>query len=96
MLPLFPHEDTERAREIIERIKPLAEEFWSEHDPAEFKSNPFAVMLVALMSPRTKTQDSRAAMRSLFKFAQTPDEMANLPYEHGTTDFAHARDSISR
>lgn len=81
MLPLFPHEDRERAREIIERIKPLADEFWAEHDPIEFKSNPFSVMIVALLSPRTKTQDSRAAMRSLFELAQSPKKMAELPYE---------------
>ncbi len=70
MLPLFPHEDRERAGEIIERIKPLANEFWAEHDPVEFKTNPFSVMIVALLSPRTKTQDSRSAMRSLFELAQ--------------------------
>jgi endonuclease-3 len=81
MLPLFPHEDAERARDIIQRIKPLADEFWVEHDPVEFQSSAFSVMLVALLSPRTKTQDSRAAMRSLFELAQSPETMANLPYE---------------
>ncbi|MEM9952942.1 MAG: endonuclease III [Chloroflexota bacterium] len=81
MLPLFPHEDAERARDIIERIKPLADTFWSEHDPVEFKTNPFAVMIVAMLSPRTKTQDSRAAMRSLFAIADTPEAIAELPYE---------------
>lgn len=81
MLPLFPHEDSERAREIIKQIKPLAEVFWAEHDPIEFKSDPFSVMIVALLSPRTKTQDSRAAMRSLFQLARSPDKIAELAYE---------------
>jgi len=81
MLPLFPHEDAERAAEIINRIKPLAETFWLEHDPVEFKSNPYAVMIVALLSPRTKTQDSRAAMRALFEIADSPETVAKLSYE---------------
>ena len=81
MLPLFPHEDAERAREIIECIKALADEFWAEHDPIEFKSNPFSVMIVALLSPRTKTQSSRSAMRSLFELAQTPTDLAKIDYE---------------
>lgn len=88
MLPLFPHEDADRARQIIETIKPLAEAYWAEHDPQEFKRNPFSVMLVAMLSPRTKTQQSRAAMRALFEFAQTPDEIAQLPYEQVETILA--------
>jgi len=81
MLPLFPHEDTDRAHEIFERLKPLADAFWAEHDPIEFKSNPFSVMLVAMLSPRTKTQESRAAMRAIFDIADTPERVATLTYE---------------
>lgn len=73
MLPLFPHEDTERARDIIERIKPLAEAYWNEHDPASFGDDPFTVLLVALLSPRTKTEASRAAMQQILASAATPD-----------------------
>ncbi len=81
MLPLFPHDETDRAHTILERIKPLAEAFWAEHDPIEFKSDPFSVMIVAMLSPRTKTQSSRAAMRALFELAPTPSELAELDYE---------------
>ncbi|MGJ3241304.1 MAG: endonuclease III domain-containing protein [Anaerolineae bacterium] len=81
MLPLFPHQDTHRARAIIETIRPLAQVFWSQHDPLEFKRNPFAVMVVAMFSPRTKTEASRAAMRALFARASTPAQILEIPYD---------------
>lgn len=79
MLPLFPHEDRERAVTILERIQPLADAFWQTHDPAAFKTDPYSVMVVAMLSPRTKTEQSRAAMRALWDIATTPEAMAHVP-----------------
>src|SRR5688572_14448556 len=81
MLPLFPHEDAERAQEILERIKPLADAFWLEADPPRLATDPFAVLVVALLSPRTQTEASRAAMEALFALADSPAAMAQLAYE---------------
>lgn len=81
MLPLFPHEDAERAQSILERIKPLADAFWAQADPPRLSTDPFAVLVVALLSPRTQTEASRAAMEALFALADNPVSMAKLPYE---------------
>jgi endonuclease III len=79
MLPLFAHEDTDRAREMVERIKPLADAYWAENDPPDFASNPFSVMTVALFSPRTQTEASRAAMQEIFALAgDTPQAVSQL------------------
>jgi endonuclease III len=81
MLPLFPHDDAQRAQEILERIKPLADAFWQEADPPRLRHDPFAVLVVSLLSPRTQTEASRAAMEELFSLADKPATMAQLPYE---------------
>lgn len=81
MLPMFEHEDTPRAREIVERLKPMVEAYWAEHDPARFKTDPYSVMLVSLFSPRTKTEQSRGAMEAIFALADTPAKVAQLSYE---------------
>jgi endonuclease-3 len=81
MLPLFPHEDSDRARKIAERLQEAANIHWEEHDLQRFKHQPFSTMIAAMLSPRTRTQDSRAATRTLFSLADTPDDMAKLPYE---------------
>lgn len=81
MLPLFEHEDTGRARQIIERLLPLAQTYWDENDPASFKDDPYSVMLVALFSPRTRTEDSRNAMSELLALAPTPNTVAKLDYD---------------
>lgn len=81
MLPLFEHEDTERARQIIERLLPLTQAYWDENDPEIFKDDPYSVMLVALFSPRTRTEDSRNAMLELLKVAPSPRDVADLIYE---------------
>lgn len=81
MLPLFPHEDSERAEQVIKRLRPLADTYWAEHDPTNFQTDPFSVLVVALLSPRTKTEASRGAMRALFDKAPTPTDLAQLRYE---------------
>lgn len=81
MLPLFPHEDTDRALQIVERIKPLADQFWEGHDPKIFKTNPYSAMTAAMFSPHTQTQHSRGAMLALFEFADNPAAMLNVNYE---------------
>jgi endonuclease III len=79
MLPLFAHEDAERTREMVERIKPLADAYWAENDPASFASNPFSVLVVALLSPRTHTEASRAATQAIFALAgDTPEAVSQL------------------
>ncbi len=81
MLPMFEHEETPRAREIAERLLPVAQTYWAENDPPNFKTDPYAVMLVAMFSPRTRTEDSRAAMTDIFALADTPEKVAQLSYE---------------
>lgn len=81
MLPMFPHEDTDRALTIIERIKPLSDQFWDGHDPKIFKTNPYSAMTAAMFSPRTQTQNSRRAMLELFTFADNPADMLQLSYD---------------
>jgi endonuclease-3 len=81
MLPLFPHEDAERAQTILERIKPLADAFWQEANPPEMATNPFAVLIVSLLSPRTQTEASRAAMTELLALAPNAASVAQVPYE---------------
>jgi len=81
MLPLFPHEDRERAVKIIERLQSAADEHWEEHDLQRFKYQPYSALLAAMLSPRTKTEDTRAATRELFTLAETPSAMAQLSYE---------------
>lgn len=81
MLPLFEHEDTERACQIIERLLPTVQRYWDENDPDIFKDDPYSVMLVALFSPRTRTEDSRAAMLELLEIAPSPADVAQLNYE---------------
>lgn len=79
MLPLFAHEDAERARQMVERIKLLADAYWAVNDPPSFASNPFSVMMVALFSPRTQTESSRAAMQEIFALAGgTPQAVSQL------------------
>jgi endonuclease III len=79
MLPLFAHEDTDRAREMVARIKPLADAYWAENDPADFATNPFSVMVVALFSPRTQTEASRTAMQEVFALnGDTPQAVSQL------------------
>jgi endonuclease III len=81
MLPLFPHEETDRARAILTRLKQAADMHWEEHDLQRFKVDPYSALLAAMLSPRTKTEDTRAAVRELFTHADTPAAMARLPYE---------------
>lgn len=80
-LPLFEHEDTERARQIIERLLPSVRAYWDKNDPDIFKDDPYSVMLVSLFSPRTRTEDSRGAMLELLELAPTPAAVADLSYE---------------
>lgn len=81
MLPMFPHEDADRAQTVMNKLKPLALAYWEKNDPARFKNDPFSVMVVALLSPRTKTEASRGAMDALFEQAPTPTDLAQLSYE---------------
>lgn len=81
MLPLFEHEETPRAREIVARLQAAADEHWEEHDLQRFKHQPYSALLAAMLSPRTKTQDTRAATRALFALAETPAQMAQLSYK---------------
>lgn len=81
MLPLFPHEDTDRAQQVLDNLKPMAAAYWDEHDPKRFKDDPFSIMVVALLSPRTKTEASRGAMDALFVQAPTPADLAQLSYD---------------
>ena len=79
MLPLFPHKDRDRAQAIAERLQEAADIHWQEHDLQRFKHQPFSAMIAALLSPRTRTQDTRAATRILFSHADSPAAMAQLP-----------------
>lgn len=81
MLPLFEHEHADRARTIASRLKESADLHWEEHDLQRFKYQPYSALLAAMLSPRTRTEDTRNATRRLFELAETPEAMAKLSYD---------------
>jgi endonuclease III len=80
MLPLFPHDDAERARDIFQRLNPPL--IPREQTAVETYSNqPFKILIASMLSARTREEDTGVAMDRLFALADTPDKMRLLSYE---------------
>jgi len=81
MMPLFPHEDADRAREIYERLSKTSASLWQQTGMYKHQRDPFRVLLSSILSARTLGEDTQQATDNLFELAKTPAEMAQLSYE---------------
>lgn len=80
MMPMFPHEDTERTREIYQRLSVTSASLWQQTGMYKHKRDPFRVLLSSVLSARTLGEDTQQATDNLFDLANTPAEIAQLSY----------------
>lgn len=71
--------ETERAHEIMRRLNPTIVER-EKTAVEEVRRQPFRSLIGAMLSARTREEDTRDGLRALFTLADTPEKMMTLTY----------------